>query len=384
MDGAAWGGSEELWSAVAQSAVRQGHHAVASVHPNMTDHFKVQQLAKGGVQVLVRPRPPQPECAPPSLPRRAVRRLVRAFHNPAPVSKYDGLAAFGPDLFCISTGHMLDVLWDRDLHDLLTASGKPYCIINQYNDERRMVSLENARRLKAFFGAAGRVFFVSQRNLDVARRQICAEINNGQVVRNPVNLTDPSPVAFPGNGMTRFACVARLDCHYKGQEILIEALSAAKWKERNWQLNLYGTGPDEAYLRELIAFYRLADRVTLKGHATDIRRVWAENHMQLMPSTGEGTPLALVEAMLCGRPAVVTDVGGNAEVIREDETGFIAEAPSVRSFDKALEKAWANQSRWAQMGSAAHHYALTTLMKHDPAAHLLDCLVQAAKGKAAQ
>ena len=54
-------------------------------------------------------------------------------------------------------------------------------------------------------------------------------------------------------------------------------------------------------------------------------------------------PLALVEAMLCGRTAVVTDVGGNAEWIEDGETGFVAEAATAKSFGAALkERGWPN------------------------------------------
>ena len=42
------------------------------------------------------------------------------------------------------------------------------------------------------------------------------------------------------------------------------------------------------------------------------------NHLLVLPSRAEGTPIALVEAMICARPAVVTDVGGNVEWLEDD------------------------------------------------------------------
>ena len=54
--------------------------------------------------------------------------------------------------------------------------------------------------------------------------------------------------------------------------------------------------------------------VHFRGHVNDIRAIWEQNHLLVLPSRYEGLPLALVEAMWCGRPAVVTDVGGNAEL----------------------------------------------------------------------
>ena len=66
--------------------------------------------------------------------------------------------------------------------------------------------------------------------------------------------------------------------------------------------------------------------------------IWAKEQILVLPSRQEGLPIALVEAMMAGRPAVVTDVGGNREVIDEGITGFIAEAPTVCAVSAALER----------------------------------------------
>jgi glycosyltransferase involved in cell wall biosynthesis len=95
-----------------------------------------------------------------------------------------------------------------------------------------------------------------------------------------------------------------------------------------------------------------------------------------MPSRSEGTPLALVEAMICGRPSVVTDVGGNLEWVEEPRNGFIAEAPTVRSFGKALERAWMARDRWPSLGAAAREDALRRL--EESRGELLDLITAAA------
>lgn len=139
--------------------------------------------------------------------------------------------------------------------------------------------------------------------------------------------------------------------------MLFEALSLPLWQERDWQCCLYGAGPDRDYLEELAQHYGIANRVKFMGHINDVRSIWAESHILVLSSTAEGTPLALVEAMLCGGPAVVSDVGGNSEWITEAQTGFIAEAPTAKSFRAALERAWLAQNNWQQMGINAHEYA---------------------------
>jgi glycosyltransferase involved in cell wall biosynthesis len=72
-----------------------------------------------------------------------------------------------------------------------------------------------------------------------------------------------------------------------------------------------------------------------------------------LPSRYEGLPLALVEAMWCARAAVVTNVGGNAELCVDGETGFVSPAANVAAFSEAMERAWDRREEWAEMGQAA-------------------------------
>jgi hypothetical protein len=64
-----------------------------------------------------------------------------------------------------------------------------------------------------------------------------------------------------------------------------------------------------------------------------------------------------VEAMLCGRPAIVSDVGGNGEWVTEAQTGFVAEAPVIGLARAALERGWSARQDWKAMGMQAHKLA---------------------------
>jgi L-malate glycosyltransferase len=122
-------------------------------------------------------------------------------------------------------------------------------------------------------------------------------------------------------------------------------------------------------------FYQLSDRIKIMGYVNDVRSIWAENHILLLPSRGEGTPLALIEAMICGRPSVVTDIGGNSEWIAEGKTGFVAEAPTTRSINAALNRAWQTQDKWQSIGKSAHESAMSELDLY-PEKTLLGLLTQ--------
>ena len=65
--------------------------------------------------------------------------------------------------------------------------------------------------------------------------------------------------------------------------------------------------------------------------------------------------------MLCGRIVVATDVAGNAEHVRDGIDGFIAEAPTVRHLDDAMERAWQRRDEWLAMAKSARERLVASL-----------------------
>ena len=80
---------------------------------------------------------------------------------------------------------------------------------------------------------------------------------------------------------------------------------------------------------------------------------------------------------MCGRPAIVTDVGGNGEVVEDGITGVIASSATVPALDEALERFWSMRTQWKQMGAAASE-RIRQLVPPDPGAALADHLLQIA------
>jgi glycosyltransferase involved in cell wall biosynthesis len=54
--------------------------------------------------------------------------------------------------------------------------------------------------------------------------------------------------------------------------------------------------------------------------------------------------------MFCGRPAVVTRTGGNHELLRDNEDGFVSAGEHPEVIRETLERAWSNRQRWPEMG----------------------------------
>jgi len=205
---------------------------------------------------------------------------------------------------------------------------------------------------------ADKTFFISHRNFETASRSLALTLDNAIEVCNPLSSETVSYVSYPASERPTMCMAARFECDVKGQDILLSVLGSDYWKQKDWVLNLYGEGPDKAYLEDLIQFYGLGDRVFLKGYRKTIEDIWAENQLLLMVSISEGTPISLLTAVVAGRAAVVTNVGGCAEYVADNETGFVAEAPTFNSLHEALVRAWSHRHEWEAYGLAARKFAL--------------------------
>jgi glycosyltransferase involved in cell wall biosynthesis len=105
----------------------------------------------------------------------------------------------------------------------------------------------------------------------------------------------------------------------------------------------------------------LRDQVKLGGYVGDITHVWRDHHALVLPSRSEGNALAMIEAMVCGRVPIVTNVGRVAALVDDNVSGFIAPAATVELLDEALERAWQRRHEWRQIGAAA---AATIRQRH--------------------
>jgi len=352
MLGSPWGGSEELWGQAATRLKLDGHQVRASVQFPPGQSAKLAALVQQGIEVETQAQPSYLSGSSKYFwdrislsTRRGYRRLKR----------------FRPDLVVISQGHNSGgFTWAK----ICREASLPYVMVVHCNSELWWFHEPEIADAIAGYTSARRVFCVSQGNLRLLRLQVGDPLLHGEVVWNPYNVsTEPVP-AWPDEKVWRLASVARLDPAPKGQDILLQLLARSEWRERPVELNLYGSGPCERTLRRMAELLQVKN-VHFRGHLNNVRAIWEQNHMLVLPSRYEGLPLAIVEAMWCGRPATVTDVAGNAELCTEGETGFVAPAATLASFADTMERAWQKRADWRRMGEVARARAESQIPK-DP------------------
>jgi glycosyltransferase involved in cell wall biosynthesis len=96
--------------------------------------------------------------------------------------------------------------------------------------------------------------------------------------------------------------------------------------------------------------------VRFLGWRADIENVYSAADLTLLTSDNEGMPVTLIEAALCGVPAVATIVGSTAEVVLDGRTGLTV-APEVAALAEAVRGLLADDSRRRQMGAEARQRA---------------------------
>jgi L-malate glycosyltransferase len=349
-----WGGSEELWVRCAEYAISKGHEVQVVYYKQNELHPLLINLKNKAASYL--------ELRKDLQGAGLFGKAVAAVKNRIYATGLKKVEEFNPDCILVSQVNNYSAPFHPLIFSFLRKFTRPFYLISQFNFDHFCLPYSDIEKARELFSKASRIYFVSQRNKLVTERQLARRIPNFRIIDNPLNLNDISYVSYPGiKEKVNFASVARLEANFKGQDILLEILSGESWKERNWHLNIYGTGPDEAYLKELSHFYNLQDKVTFHGQVREIRKIWEINHCLVMPSVAEGKPLALEEAMVCGRIGIVSDVAGNAELTDDGINGFIASSFLPQPFSRAMEKAWNNKENWEEMGKLAHDKMLRVL-----------------------
>ena len=130
-------------------------------------------------------------------------------------------------------------------------------------------------------------------------------------------------------------CVARWD-PYKDHANLLEALSAALMAGCQLRCVLVGGGLDDRNpaLRGLMAKYNLGESVILAGKQSDIPSVMNALDFHVLPSASEAFPNVVAEAMACGVPAIVTDVGDASLIV--GATGWVVPPKNPQLLAQAM------------------------------------------------
>jgi glycosyltransferase involved in cell wall biosynthesis len=176
------------------------------------------------------------------------------------------------------------------------------------------------------------------------------------VIHNGVDTTRFSEPARPelratlsgGNPGPLVLVVARLDPD-KGHRHLLAAAALLP----DVRFVLAGEGPERGALEALASELRLDERVRFLGHRSDIPQLLAACDVMALPSSFEGLPISVLEAMASGTAVVASNIGGVDELVHHNVTGLLVEPRDAPALAGAIRRLVDDPALAARLADAA-------------------------------
>ena len=139
----------------------------------------------------------------------------------------------------------------------------------------------------------------------------------------------------------------------KDQSNLIKAFTTVASAEPKARLVFAGDGPLKDELAALADDLGIKNKVAFLGFRDDVNKIMQAFDIFVLSSLQEGISLSLLEAMASARPMIVTNVGGNPEVVVDGKTGFLVPPKDSQKLADAIIRLLKNPGLAQKMGEAA-------------------------------
>ena len=135
----------------------------------------------------------------------------------------------------------------------------------------------------------------------------------------------------------------------KNHKLLLKALSELD-SQLPVHLTVVGDGPELESVKEYCKSLNLVDKVSFTGFKTNINEILSEMDICVVSSDYEGISIAILEAMSLGMPVIASAVGGNPEIVNDNETGILFSKGNADELATAIQKLSKNKKLAENMG----------------------------------
>ena len=179
------------------------------------------------------------------------------------------------------------------------------------------INKEDYKRARKF--RAGRVVYVPGVGIDI--NKFSKRIDNRDEKRSELGFKPADFVLLSVGEL-----IAR-----KNHAVVLEGLAELKkaGKLDNIQYVICGRGVLDTKLKEKAVILGISDHVHFLGYRNDVNEICNAADLFVFMSLQEGLPVALMEAMACGLPAICSDIRGNTDLIESGKNGEIVENTAV-------------------------------------------------------
>jgi glycosyltransferase involved in cell wall biosynthesis len=203
---------------------------------------------------------------------------------------------------------------------------------------------------------ADRVLVNSEAVAERVRIRAGVPASRVSVVPNGVDVARFTPASHPeGRSAASPVTVGTLSNlrAEKGLDDLIRAAGLVRERAPDVRFAIWGEGPLRPQLDRLIQELGLGGAVRLAGPTSEPDRALRELELFVLTSRSEACSNAVLEAMATGLPVVATRVGGNPELVRDENTGLLTPPGDPAALAKALLRLLEDGARAREMGRRA-------------------------------
>ncbi len=197
-------------------------------------------------------------------------------------------------------------------------------MLNLFTDQVTAISKATKQALIEFEN-------IPEKSIDVVYNGITPlQVDQGEVETLRAELSIP-------DNHTILGTVARFD-PIKNHTMMLKAFSLVLEESPDTTLVIVGDGEERGNIENCINELNLSNRVILTGYQTKPQTFLALMDIYLLSSLSEGTSMTLLEAMSLGKACVVTDAGGNPEIVIDNETGFVTKNGCAEAFSVGIKQ----------------------------------------------
>jgi glycosyltransferase involved in cell wall biosynthesis len=145
----------------------------------------------------------------------------------------------------------------------------------------------------------------------------------------------------------------------KNTEDVLSAFKALRDRGIEATLCMVGDGPDRPELERRAHELGIMRDTLFLGYQQDVAPLYAAFDALVLPSSNEGTPVSVIEALAARTPVVATRVGGVPDVVREGDDGFLVDPGDTDALAERLERLASDPQLRERMGEAARSRVLS-------------------------
>lgn len=169
-----------------------------------------------------------------------------------------------------------------------------------------------------------------------------------------------------------FGTVSRLD-PVKNQRMMLEAFSLFCAQHGNCRLLMVGDGPDRSMLEGYAQKLGIEGKTVFTGFQSNPVDYLDAMDVFLLSSHTEGTSMTLLEAMSISKPCIVTQVGGNPELVRDGMNGLLVPTNDPAAMSAAMARLADDTALRAELGEHARTIFSSEFSAKKMAAQYVGC-----------